>query len=267
MTQPQSGMSAPRENIPILIAHRGYPARYPENSLEGISAALDAGACFVEFDVQLSSDGVPIVIHDENLQRTAGVGTNVLDTPLVELEQVCIGQPARFGNAFSSARISTLAQIIALLPKWPEAKAFVEIKRAGLRRFGIQTVVPRILDVLRPALDQCIVISFNSEAVAAARSGGAKHTGWAVEEWGTSQRDIAIRLAPDYLFCKVSDFPAPPEPLWPGPWNWAAYQTDDPQVALDLAVRGIAFVETDDIGGMLRHPMLMRRACGPKRSL
>ena len=250
------------DSIPFLIAHRGYPARYPENSLEGIGAALEAGACYVEFDVQLSADGVPMVVHDENLLRTAGVGMNVLDTPATELRQICIGQPARFGNTFSGARMSTLEEIVWLLLKWPKVTAFVEIKRAGLRRFGIPGVVPRVMDVLRPALDQCILISFNSDAIAAARNAGAARTGWAFEEWDPRHRDIAAQLVPGYLFCKIGHIPPPPATLWPGPWNWAAYQTDDPQVALDLAARGIDFVETDDIGGMLSHPVLKQKACG-----
>jgi len=247
---------------PVLIAHRGYPARFPENSLDGIAAALEAGACFVEFDVQISGDGIPVVIHDNNTLRTAGVAISVPDTPLGELRQICIGEPARFGKAFSHARIPTLAEIAAVLPKWPRAKAIVEIKRASLKRFGVPAVVPAVMDALRPVLDRCIVISFNREAAAAARRAGARQIGWAVEEWNDGQRDIAVQLAPDYLFCKIGRLPPRTEPLWPGPWNWAAYQTDDPEEALNLAARGIALVETDNIGDMLRHPMLKQKGCG-----
>ncbi|MBI2993590.1 MAG: glycerophosphodiester phosphodiesterase [Gammaproteobacteria bacterium] len=252
----------PPAPVPALIAHRGYPARFPENSLEGIRAALEAGACFVEFDVQMSGDGVPVVIHDDNTRRTGAVGVSVLDTPLGALRRVCIGEPARFRQAFSRARIPTLEEIIAVLPGWPRAMAFVEIKRASLRRLGIQSLVPVVMEILSPALDQCIVVSFNSEAAHAARAAGAKRIGWAFEEWSDGQRDVAARLAPDYLFCEIGRLPPPTGPLWPGPWNWATYQTDDPEAALELAARGVALVETDNIGEMLRHPVLKQKACG-----
>ena len=65
-----------------LIAHRGYPAYYPENTLVGLEAALKAGADFLEFDVQLSADRVPLLLHDENLKRTTGFNGLVTDTPL-----------------------------------------------------------------------------------------------------------------------------------------------------------------------------------------
>ena len=60
-------------NRPVLLAHRGWASRYPENSLVGIEAALVAGVACVEIDVQLSADHVPMVIHDLGLERTAGI--------------------------------------------------------------------------------------------------------------------------------------------------------------------------------------------------
>ena len=55
----------------MLLAHRGWASRYPENSRAGIEAALRAGVPSVEIDVQLSGDGVPMVIHDAGLERHA----------------------------------------------------------------------------------------------------------------------------------------------------------------------------------------------------
>ncbi|MFC1685138.1 glycerophosphodiester phosphodiesterase, partial [Pseudomonadota bacterium] len=55
------------DKVPTLIAHRGYALHYPENSLEAMEAALKAGALFVEFDVHLSADEEPMVIHDANV--------------------------------------------------------------------------------------------------------------------------------------------------------------------------------------------------------
>src|SRR3569832_2473437 len=58
--------------IPQLVAPRGYPRRYPENTLESIAAAIHAGACYVEFDVQVTADGVPGLRRGGGRGRAAG---------------------------------------------------------------------------------------------------------------------------------------------------------------------------------------------------
>ena len=52
------------------IAHRGFKGKYPENTLLAFKKAIDIGVDGIEFDVHLSKDGVPIIIHDETLNRT-----------------------------------------------------------------------------------------------------------------------------------------------------------------------------------------------------
>ena len=59
--------------IPEHVAHRGYTRHYPENTLIGIEAAIQAGARYVEVDVQLAADKTPILFHDRNLKRVCGV--------------------------------------------------------------------------------------------------------------------------------------------------------------------------------------------------
>lgn len=53
-----------------IYAHRGFSARYPENTIAAFQAALDLGVSGVELDIHASADGVPVVIHDERLERT-----------------------------------------------------------------------------------------------------------------------------------------------------------------------------------------------------
>ena len=57
-------------NLPRLIAHRGSKNRAPENTLAAINEAAKCGAGWVELDVQLTRDNVPVVIHDKTLERT-----------------------------------------------------------------------------------------------------------------------------------------------------------------------------------------------------
>src|SRR5687768_7744770 len=55
---------------PVIIAHRTLPRDAPENSLQGIRRSAELGADFVEIDVRLTRDGVPVMLHDALLLRT-----------------------------------------------------------------------------------------------------------------------------------------------------------------------------------------------------
>jgi glycerophosphoryl diester phosphodiesterase len=66
---------------PAIVAHRGDSFRAPENTLEAALLARQAGACAWELDVQLTRDGVPIVLHDESLLRTTDVARQFAGDP------------------------------------------------------------------------------------------------------------------------------------------------------------------------------------------
>src|SRR5579863_9990648 len=99
------------KTVPTLVAHRGYPARYPENTLLGIQAAVAAGARWFEFDVQLSKDQVPYLCHDDSLARTAGLERRIMDLSAAELAQVDVGEARRFGSRFAGTHPTPLAEL------------------------------------------------------------------------------------------------------------------------------------------------------------
>ncbi|MCW5559070.1 MAG: glycerophosphodiester phosphodiesterase, partial [Verrucomicrobiae bacterium] len=68
-------------SAPLLVAHRGASALAPENTLLAAERAWRDGAVAWEFDVHLSRDGVPVVIHDESLLRTTDVAERFPDDP------------------------------------------------------------------------------------------------------------------------------------------------------------------------------------------
>ncbi len=70
----------------LNIAHRGLHTIHPENSLEAFHAAWQAGCDMVEFDIQLSKDGVPVIFHDDDLQRMCGVDAAVFECTVLELQ-------------------------------------------------------------------------------------------------------------------------------------------------------------------------------------
>jgi glycerophosphoryl diester phosphodiesterase len=71
--------------LPRVIGHRGAMAYAPENTLASFREARRRGATWVEIDVKLTADGVPIVMHDASLKRTTGVDRLVAETPRAEL--------------------------------------------------------------------------------------------------------------------------------------------------------------------------------------
>ena len=71
--------------LPRVIGHRGASAYAPENTLASFREARRRGATWVEIDVKLTADGVPIVMHDSSLKRTMGIDRLVAETPRAEL--------------------------------------------------------------------------------------------------------------------------------------------------------------------------------------
>jgi glycerophosphoryl diester phosphodiesterase len=243
-------------NAPLLLAHRGWASRYPENSHIGIEAALGAGVPAVELDVQLSADGVPVVIHDPSLQRTAGISARVSELSAGELNAISVHEPERLGSRFADVPLPLLADIVDLLGEWPKACAFVEVKRESAESWGVDAAVEAIMDVLSPVRDRCVVISFVERAVMTARRLGASATGWVLNYYDGDSRRLADAMAPDYLICDYRKFPAPPASLWSGPWRWGSYEISEPAHALALVERGVHVIESMAAGELAGDPRL-----------
>jgi glycerophosphoryl diester phosphodiesterase len=236
---------------PELIAHRGDARRHPENTLIAIAAALEAGARYVEFDVQMTADGEPVIFHDDDLRRTAGVDGRVTASTLEQVRGLDVGERSRFGDRFAGTRPPTVAEAATLLAAWPDVRAFVEIKPASIERFGAARVVDETMRRLEPVRSRAIAISFDPTALRHARRGGAAGIGWVLDAWNDDTRRAAETLAPEYIFCDHRRLPADGAPVWDGPWHWAVYEVDRPAHARQLAARGIRFVETMAIAAML----------------
>jgi len=226
-----------------LVAHRGNAAECPENTLPALQSALDLGARFLEIDVHLSADGVPVVIHDAELARTAGIAGNVMDKPVAEIVNIEVAQRDRFGDRFAGTCIPTLADAARLLEHRPEVTLFVEVKRASLARFGHDQVVAQVLEAVRPWRTQIVIISFDLPAVFRARQIGGHRIGWVLPQYDGHTRLKCEALQPEFLFCDVDKL-GDGEALWRGTWHWVIYEVETLDQALSLAARGADFVES-----------------------
>lgn len=243
-------------SFPKLVAHRGYTAHYPENSLLAIEAAVKAGAEFIEFDVLLSADGVPVLFHDRDLQRMCGKDGAVHDYSLAELKTFPVSEFHRFGYKYANNRISTLAETAQYLAGQPKVTAFVEIKRQALQQHGVDTVLDRVLQAIEPIQQQAVVISYDIEALLALRKKSDVPVAAVFDDWRERKQPLIKQLSPEYLFTDIHQLPRFGK-LKHSPAQLAVYECIDPQQAIRVHQRGIHFVETFAIGEMLQAFKLM----------
>ncbi|NQU65738.1 MAG: glycerophosphodiester phosphodiesterase [SAR324 cluster bacterium] len=113
--------------FPVLIAHRGYNVRYPENTLAAFEAALQLGARMIELDITLSRDRNMVVIHDDTLERTSNGKGAVGDYSLKELQELDAG--SWFDIAFAGEKVPTLIEVLEQVNR--RALVNIEIKSSA----------------------------------------------------------------------------------------------------------------------------------------
>lgn len=234
--------------LPQLVAHRGYALHYPENTLAAVEAAIDAGARYVEVDVQLTADQVPVLFHDRDLKRICGEAGAVHDYKLDRLRTFKAMDFERFGYKFAAERIATLDELAQLLALRPGVTAFIELKRVSLERFGPITVLNRVQRALESVQDRCVIISFSLDALASARSRWPA-IGVVIDRWSERRQQAVHALKPQYLFCDIDGLPR---------WgrlrfnnaHLVVYEVADHAIACRLMRRGVDFIETFAVGEM-----------------
>ena len=156
---------------PLIIGHRGASSVAPENTLAAFERALADGADGLEFDVRLASDGVPIVIHDATLRRTAERDGSIAALSSSDLAHINVGSwfnrrfPARARAEYERERVPTLSRVLELYA--PRCRAlYVEIK---CEPSAATEHARAVADLLRanPEAARCVVVeSFTPEAIA-----------------------------------------------------------------------------------------------------
>jgi glycerophosphoryl diester phosphodiesterase len=145
---------------PAFVAgHRGDRATAPENTIPALAAALDGPLDFVETDVQLTADGVAVLIHDETVDRTTDGTGAVAELTAAELAQLDAG--SWFAPEFAGTRIPTLVEFLDLFAG-SHKKALVELKG-----FWTAAQIRSILDDIyaRGVQDRIIFASFDLTTV------------------------------------------------------------------------------------------------------
>jgi glycerophosphoryl diester phosphodiesterase len=237
--------------LPEIIAHRGNAAEFPENTLQALESAVELGLKHVEFDVQLTADNVPVVFHDSTLERVADRTESIHELSWAQLAEIPVGEIQRFGRRFAFTYPPSLAQTVDAIAGWQDVTAFVEIKRASMRKVGREMVLRRVAEIVRPILDRCVFISFDLPSVKILRMMTGARIGWVLQDYTEATRQEAEALAPEFLICNLERIPETSERLWPGPWQWAIYEVRDIKTAQRCQALGAAFVETMTVKGLL----------------
>lgn len=141
---------------PTIMAHRGLSSSAPENTLYAFSDAIDAGADFIELDVQQTKDGVLVVMHDTNLRRTTGLDREIWDVTYDEIADLDAG--SWFDPMYANARIPTLEDTLAFIDG--RVSLNIEIKPTSHGSDTLEQDVAELITAYDCA-DSCWVTSFS----------------------------------------------------------------------------------------------------------
>ena len=146
------------DNVSV-IAHRGAAGKAPENTLASIRQAIADGTDWVEIDVQESSDGEVVVIHDSDFMKLAGVNMKVWDGTLKQLQEIDIG--SWFAPEFSSERVPTLAKVLEEVRD--KSRLLIELKYYG----HDQQLEQRVVDIVEQAgmVENVAIMSLKHEGI------------------------------------------------------------------------------------------------------
>jgi glycerophosphoryl diester phosphodiesterase len=156
--------------FPLIIGHRGAASLAPENTIPSFKRAMADGADGIEFDVRLSQDHVPVVIHDPDLRRTGLRDGTVASLSSNELRKVDAGTwfnlrfPALASEEYERAAIPTLAEVFELFQE-SNAMLYVEMKCVKAES---RMIASRVAEFIREHefANRAVVESFTLDAIA-----------------------------------------------------------------------------------------------------
>ena len=230
---------------PRLIAHRGGGAAAPENTLAAIRTAARMGFAGVEFDVMLAADCVPVLIHDETLERTTSGRGAVARAQSAALGALDAG--SWFNAAFAGEpvpRYADAARLCMELGLW----ANVEIKPApGFERETGAIAAAMSAELWRGAPAAPLLSSFSAAALEAAREAAPElPRALLVERIGADWRESIERLGCFSLHCDHRHLtPGQAREVREAGIALLCYTVNDPARARELSAWGVDAIFTD----------------------
>ena len=233
------------ETSVLVDAHRGASAWFPENTLVALEAAVASGADSVEFDVQLSADGVPMVMHDDTVDRTTDGSGRVSDLTAAELAALDAGSWK--SPSFAGERVPTLEACLSLLSGMVRINMELKAAEPRLAALAAKAIEARSLQL------QTMVSSFHLELLVEARRRlpevwihhffERQPPGDFWEGYGHALDSVGVHK--DVLTAEVIRWcHAAGRPVW-------VWTVDDPDEAVRFAAMGVQSITTNDPARML----------------
>lgn len=142
-----------------IIAHRGFSARAPENTLAAFNLGWENKTDACELDIYLTADDQVVVIHDKDTKRTAGTSMLVAQSKAADV--LALGAGAWKGEQWAGEKIPSLEQALATLPVGKQ-RFFIEIKCGA----EVVPALQRILEPMKARASQLAIIAFGRAAAA-----------------------------------------------------------------------------------------------------
>lgn len=157
-----------KSKLPIIFAHRGANAGFPENTIPAFEEALRIGTNYIETDTQLTKDGIPVLHHDDNVASLTGEDKFVRDITYKELRKLDAGYTFSpdGGNSFPHRGVGIyIPTLDEVLKKLKEAKLNIDIKD------GTPETAQIVLDIIKSnkAQERVLLASFAPSALAYVR--------------------------------------------------------------------------------------------------
>lgn len=231
--------------LPRIMGHRGAAASAPENTLVGIRKAAAYGASWVEFDVKLTADRIPVLMHDDSLKRTTGSDVLASELSLSEIQRLDAG--GWFAPEFVGETVPTLEEALILLLELGMA-ANIEIKPSPGEDVDTVTQTIAVLERVWPSSAPApIMSSFSRISLESLqKQAPSLPRGYLVEELPADWAEIAQALgcATIHHYAKVVTEAQVAETKAAG-YGLAAYTVNDPEQARQLIDWGIDCLITD----------------------
>jgi glycerophosphoryl diester phosphodiesterase len=156
-----------RSGRPLAIAHRGHSLEYPENTQLAYERAIALGAEMIECDVNITRDGVLVMMHDWTLDRTTNGNGRVSAATWEEVQRLDAG--GKFNGQFAGQRVPTTEETLLLFREAGIQGCF-EVKGADAAESERIAVALADLFVKHKALDNAVMSAYSHPALAAAKA-------------------------------------------------------------------------------------------------
>lgn len=151
-----------------VFGHRGFSGEYPENTMLAFQKAVEAGCEGIELDVQLTKDLVPVIMHDEKVDRTTDGNGYIYDLTYAELCKLDCSYPDKFAGKFGRLQIPTLREYLEWMAEEEDLITNIELKNSVYYYGGMEE---KVIDMICEygLEDRIILSSFNNASIVLCR--------------------------------------------------------------------------------------------------